>query len=160
METIGNRIKKARNAEGLTQAQLGQRCGMADSAIRRYESGRGNPTLVTLQRIADALDIPVGELLGTVPQPDREWEKLCDLLSTVDLSIEAASCTSVEEYDDHYYVWHTGTQVPEEDRVEITYRDLLNLVDSIEQDANRKKQDYIRKRLDAELFTYPSSHLP
>lgn len=56
MET-GELIKAARKSRGLTQKQLGDLCGMADSAIRRYESGKGNPTQKTLQRIASALQV-------------------------------------------------------------------------------------------------------
>ena len=69
--TIGSKIKELRLAKGLTQKQLGERCGMADSAIRRYESDRGNPTEKTLSRIADALGVFVIELL-----PENEFEKL------------------------------------------------------------------------------------
>ena len=56
MET-GELIKAARKSRGLTQKQLGDLCGMADSAIRLYESGKGNPTQKTLQRIASALQV-------------------------------------------------------------------------------------------------------
>lgn len=62
--TIGERIREIRVSKGLTQKQLGEKCNMADSAIRRYESGKGNPTGKTLTRIADALQIPVYELMG------------------------------------------------------------------------------------------------
>lgn len=62
--TIGERIRNLRIEMGLTQKQLGERCGMADSAIRRYESNRGNPTMETLERIASALDIHVMKLLN------------------------------------------------------------------------------------------------
>ena len=37
---------------------------MADSAIRRYESDRGNPTEKTLQKIANKLEVPLSELTG------------------------------------------------------------------------------------------------
>lgn len=67
--TIGERIKEARKMRGLTQAQLGARCSMAGSAIRRYESDRGNPTLETLQRIADALGMPPEDLVGEKLDP-------------------------------------------------------------------------------------------
>lgn len=43
--SIGENIKKIRVQKGLTQKQLGELCGMADSAIRRYENGRANPKL-------------------------------------------------------------------------------------------------------------------
>ena len=51
----GTKIKEIRKQKGLTQKQLGDLCGMADSAIRRYENGNANPKIETLQKIADAL---------------------------------------------------------------------------------------------------------
>lgn len=60
----GDRIRQARKRKNLTQAQLGKLCGMADSAIRRYESNRGNPTIATLNKIANALGISAQYLLS------------------------------------------------------------------------------------------------
>ena len=57
--TIGEKIKSSRLSKGLTQKQLGQLCGMADSAIRRYELGGANPKIETLQKIANALNIDI-----------------------------------------------------------------------------------------------------
>lgn len=63
--TVGEMIKELRIHKGLTQKQLGELCGgMADSAIRRYESGRANPKLATLKKIADALEVTIDILLG------------------------------------------------------------------------------------------------
>lgn len=62
--SIGEEIKYYRRKKGLTQKQLGDLCQMADSAIRRYENGHGNPTGKTLKRIADALGVTVAELQG------------------------------------------------------------------------------------------------
>lgn len=59
----GTKIKEIRKQKGLTQKQLGDLCGMADSAIRRYENGNANPKIETLQKIADALEIPTDYLL-------------------------------------------------------------------------------------------------
>lgn len=65
--SVGEKIKQARQKQGLTQKQLGELCGMADSAIRRYESGRGNPTLKTIRRMADALGVPESYFWVTSP---------------------------------------------------------------------------------------------
>ena len=51
----GAKIKEIRKQKGLTQKQLGDLCGMADSAIRRYENGNANPSLRTLQRLAEGM---------------------------------------------------------------------------------------------------------
>ena len=57
--SFGSKIKELRIEKGLTQKQLGELCGMADSAIRRYESDRGNPTMKTLLRFASAHNVPI-----------------------------------------------------------------------------------------------------
>ena len=40
--TVGERIRAARKAKGLTQKQLGEACGIAEPTIRRYELGKLN----------------------------------------------------------------------------------------------------------------------
>lgn len=69
----GKKIKELRLKAGLTQKELADICGMADSAIRRYENGNANPKIETLALIAHALCVPLSELwpdnlspLGTV----------------------------------------------------------------------------------------------
>ena len=59
----GDMIRKYRKEKGLTQKQLGDLCGIADSNIRKYESGKQNPKIKTLQRIADALSISIYDLM-------------------------------------------------------------------------------------------------
>lgn len=60
---LGEMIRKLRIENGLTQKQLGELCGMADSAIRRYESGRANPKIETIGKIADALGVSIDYLM-------------------------------------------------------------------------------------------------
>ena len=75
----GDMIRKYRTEKGLTQKKLGELCGIADSNIRKYESGNQNPIIETLQKIADALDIPVNRLLaGKIISRDELKEKLSE----------------------------------------------------------------------------------
>ena len=75
----GDMIRKYRTEKGLTQKSLGELCGSADSNIRKYESGNQNPKIETLQKIADALDIPVNRLLaGKIISRDELKEKLSE----------------------------------------------------------------------------------
>ena len=60
----GTKIKEIRKQKGLTQKQLGDLCGMADSAIRRYENGNANPKIETLKKISSALEVPLSALLS------------------------------------------------------------------------------------------------
>lgn len=48
-------ILDARIACGLTQAQLSERTGIAQSDISKLENGYGNPSLRTLQRLASGM---------------------------------------------------------------------------------------------------------
>lgn len=58
-KTTGEKIKQARLNSHMTQKQLAEKCGMADSAIRKYESGKVIPKVETLQKIANALGVSV-----------------------------------------------------------------------------------------------------
>lgn len=61
--TVGERIRAARKAKGLTQKQLGEACGIAEPTIRRYELGKLNPKYETLQKIAKPLGLEAWQLL-------------------------------------------------------------------------------------------------
>lgn len=62
--TIGERIYYCRTENHMTQKQLAEKCGMADSAIRKYESGKITPKFETAKKLAAALDIDVNWLLS------------------------------------------------------------------------------------------------
>ena len=70
--TKGENIKKYRKKRGLTQKELGQLCGIAETTIRRYELGSLNPKYETLEKIAKALDIEVSDLIPLSPFQYKE----------------------------------------------------------------------------------------
>ncbi len=49
----------ARKSSGLTQKQLSERTGIAQSDISKLESGNGNPSLRTLERLARGMGMRV-----------------------------------------------------------------------------------------------------
>ena len=82
--SIGELIKTERKKKGLTQKQLGELCGMADSAIRRYESHRVTPTFQNLYKIFVALDIKEYNMLA-ICRRYSEIDQGRELLITDDL---------------------------------------------------------------------------
>lgn len=60
---IGERIRTARRATGLSQIQLGEQVGRDHKTIHRYEVASSVPSLVDLLLIADALDVPLADLV-------------------------------------------------------------------------------------------------
>lgn len=49
----------ARKKSGLTQKQLAERTGIAQADISKLESGNGNPSIKTLQRLAAGMGMRV-----------------------------------------------------------------------------------------------------
>ncbi len=61
---LGDRIQELRKAKGLTQEALAAKSGLHRVYLAQLESGRNqNPQLDTLQRLAKALGVSLGELL-------------------------------------------------------------------------------------------------
>lgn len=64
--TTGEKIRHLRLERNLTQKTLANKCGMYESQIRKYETGKANPKIETLQKIADALNVPINELRSDI----------------------------------------------------------------------------------------------
>jgi transcriptional regulator with XRE-family HTH domain len=60
-------LKSLRELRGLTQAELGDRAGMGGASISHFETGQRMPSLESLVRLADALDVSLDTLLGRAP---------------------------------------------------------------------------------------------
>lgn len=60
---VGRNIRKFRKARGLTQEQLAEEAGMAMRYLSGVERGEENPTLRFLAKIADALEVPLSDLV-------------------------------------------------------------------------------------------------
>ena len=64
---IGQTIKDARVAKGLTQEELGNRVGVQKSAVAKWENGRViNIKRSTLHKIATVLDIKGSDLIEDI----------------------------------------------------------------------------------------------
>lgn len=62
MREIGERIKQARLAQDLSQDELAARADLSRSHISKIEHALYDPQLITLYRIAQALNLPMHEL--------------------------------------------------------------------------------------------------
>jgi transcriptional regulator with XRE-family HTH domain len=61
---FGRRLAKIREAAGHTQRSLAKAAGLSQSAISQLESGARSPTYQTIRRIAKAMQLPPGYLMG------------------------------------------------------------------------------------------------
>jgi transcriptional regulator with XRE-family HTH domain len=60
---IGDRLRTARLNANLTQEQLGERVGRDRRTIHRWEYAQRIPDLEDLLLLADALDVPLADLV-------------------------------------------------------------------------------------------------
>ncbi|MCU1425969.1 MAG: family transcriptional regulator [Microbacteriaceae bacterium] len=69
--TLGHRIRHFRAGAGLTLDQLGLAVGVAGSQLSLIENGRREPRLSLIGAIAEALGVPVADLLDDAPPTER-----------------------------------------------------------------------------------------
>jgi transcriptional regulator with XRE-family HTH domain len=62
--TFAANLRSARERAGLTQEALGHRANFHPTEVNRIEQGRRNPGLLTIVKLARALEIPAGDLLA------------------------------------------------------------------------------------------------
>ena len=60
---LGKNIKRIREQKNMTQGDICRAVGFDRAQMSNIEAGKGNPTLATIEKIAQALGISSDELL-------------------------------------------------------------------------------------------------
>ena len=82
LRVFGKRMRSLRRAKDMTQEQLAERAGLSLQSVGEIERGRGNPTLVNIERLSAALEedltvlFDVGDVGLTKEQVQKELEQL------------------------------------------------------------------------------------
>ncbi len=61
-KNLGAFLLKLRQTQGITQAQLAQKCSLTRALVTQLESGASNPTLETLLKISHSLGVSLEEI--------------------------------------------------------------------------------------------------
>jgi transcriptional regulator with XRE-family HTH domain len=69
MEIVGKRLRSLRNGVGLSQANIAEHIGTAQSAINRYENAESSPAYKILLWYADYFDVSMDYIFGRTDQP-------------------------------------------------------------------------------------------
>ena len=88
MIDVGKMISSIRKERGLSQLQLAEKLSISKQAISNYERGIREPDYVTLEAIADVLNVPMAMLISREDQekalgklyndPNQAREELAD----------------------------------------------------------------------------------
>ena len=63
---FGNRLYQLRKKAGLSQTQLGEKVGLSNKAVSKWENGLAKPGLDIVHKLADVLGVSVDDLLSGV----------------------------------------------------------------------------------------------
>ena len=83
---VGRLVRIARAKRGMTRRQLAQGSGASERYLAQIESGQGNPSVIILKSIAEALDVPVIELIPRTNGRTAAMTHILDLLGRMPLS--------------------------------------------------------------------------
>ncbi len=62
---VGDTLAALRQAGSLSLDELSRKAGVSKSMLSQIERGQANPTVAVVWRLANALDVGIGELLGS-----------------------------------------------------------------------------------------------
>ncbi|MGC8976778.1 MAG: helix-turn-helix domain-containing protein [Candidatus Ratteibacteria bacterium] len=81
---IGERIKKIRKSKKVTQEELAWRIGLSTNFIGLIERGKKRPSLETLRKISNTLEVPISYFFEKVnyklPEEDIMTKKITGIL--------------------------------------------------------------------------------
>lgn len=82
---IGMFLKQLRNENGMTQEQLGEKIGVSNKTISRWETGKYMPPVDCLNMLSDIYNISINEILGGERASGDEFTKIAEENITVTL---------------------------------------------------------------------------
>jgi len=97
--SLGMRIKTLRKASGYTQQELADRTAVSRIYIQALESNRRLPSMKLLNRMADALDVDVTDLVQSMPSDNRgrlHLEEVLDNTAEVEVWYRSKKLSSGE----------------------------------------------------------------
>jgi XRE family transcriptional regulator, aerobic/anaerobic benzoate catabolism transcriptional regulator len=77
---IGQMVRLGRAKRGMSRRQLAQESATSERYLAQIESGAGNPSVLVMRSIADALEIPLFELLPQTGGLAAPYARIIDLL--------------------------------------------------------------------------------
>lgn len=94
-----NNLKSARKAKGLTQIEVAEYIGLAQSSYSAWESGKTKIDDASLKRLAELFEVSVDYLLGRVSGPNRRRVRV-PVLGSVAAGIPIEAIEDVIDYED------------------------------------------------------------
>lgn len=86
-QKVGAFIAQCRKEHNWTQKELGEKLGVTDKAVSKWENGSSLPDILLLPQLASYFDISIDELIGYQPQMEQEDIKELYIRLSKDFSV-------------------------------------------------------------------------
>jgi XRE family aerobic/anaerobic benzoate catabolism transcriptional regulator len=83
LTAFGKRVRELRERRGMTRKLLAQEARVSERYLGQLESGDGNVSIILLRRIADALNVTLGAIVASEPEPSAEKRLIGRLLERI-----------------------------------------------------------------------------
>ncbi len=85
-QMIGARIKELRSKKGITQERLSELMDINPKYLSSIERGKENPTLHTLLKLSESLNVDMGDIFGFIQVEDSKGrkKKIIEVLNETD----------------------------------------------------------------------------
>jgi len=77
---VGRLLRSSRAKRGMTRRQLAEQSGASERYLAQIESGQGNPSVIVLKAIAEALDLSIVDLLPRTDGRSETLERIVEVL--------------------------------------------------------------------------------
>ena len=80
LKTLGDSVRQTRTRRGMTRKVLARDSGVSERYLAQIELGKGNTSILVLRRLAQALDVPLNQLLSDGAEPLVEFVHTVEFL--------------------------------------------------------------------------------
>lgn len=81
LSALGERVRTLRAMRGMSRKALAKDAQISERFLADLESGAGNASILLLKQVADALALPLTELLGNSVPSNNEWTLITQMLA-------------------------------------------------------------------------------
>lgn len=97
MIKMGSFLAELRKEQGLTQAELGEKLGVTNKTVSRWETGNYMPPVEMLERLSNLYEMTINELLSGKRLSAEEYQEMAE--TNIKETLEVSAFTLKEKQD-------------------------------------------------------------
>lgn len=94
-KTLGTMISELRKQHGMTQLELGEKMGVTDKAVSKWERDLSCPDINSLPNLAEILGVSVEELMQIKKEAEAPVSKAAEIMEIVPKAVSVAMGVAV-----------------------------------------------------------------